>query len=204
MVKNIIAHIIFHLCSHDMPLVIDKKIAEKLQDGQQNHHCSKLCNLPYELCHHGPEDIVISIIKFVGAFIILLSVNFKLTLLLFAVIPLMFVFAYIMKGRMNRAFRKNRENIAQINAQIEDNLSGIRVVKSFANEECEKQKFREGNGEFVKSKSHAYWQMATFHSGLSFFTSMINVVVIVGGGLLIAGNGLQVSDLLNILRSVVT
>ena len=155
-----------------------------------------------ELCHHGPEDIVISIIKFVGAFIILLSVNFKLTLLLFAVIPLMFVFAYIMKGRMNRAFRKNRENIAQINAQIEDNLSGIRVVKSFANEECEKQKFREGNGEFVKSKSHAYWQMATFHSGLSFFTSMINVVVIVGGGLLIAGNGLQVSDLLTFLLYV--
>ncbi|MDE7325172.1 MAG: ABC transporter ATP-binding protein/permease, partial [Lachnospiraceae bacterium] len=92
--------------------------------------------------------------------------------------------------------------IAQINAQIEDNLSGIRVVKSFANEECEKEKFRAGNGEFVKSKSHAYWQMATFHSGLGFFTSMINVVVIVGGGLLIAGNGLRVSDLLTFLLYV--
>ncbi len=155
-----------------------------------------------ELCHHGPEDIVISIIKFVGAFIILISINRKLTLLLFAVIPLMFVFAYIMKGKMNRAFRRNRENIAQINAQIEDNLSGIRVVKSFANEEQEKQKFRVGNGEFVKSKSHAYWQMATFHSGLGFFTSMINVVVIVGGGLLIAGGGLMVSDLLTFLLYV--
>lgn len=155
-----------------------------------------------ELCHHGPEDIVISIIKFAGAFVILLSVNWKLTLLLFAVIPLMFVFAYIMKGRMNRAFRKNRENIAQINAQIEDNLSGIRVVKSFANEECEKEKFREGNRAFVKSKSHAYWQMATFHSGLGFFTGMINVVVIVGGGLLIAKKGLAVSDLLTFLLYV--
>lgn len=155
-----------------------------------------------ELCHHGPEDIVISIIKFAGAFVILLSVNGKLTLLLFAVIPLMFVFAYIMKGRMNRAFRRNRENIAEINAQIEDNLSGIRVVKSFANEEQEKQKFRVGNGKFVESKSHAYWQMATFHSGLGFFTGMINVVVIVGGGLLIARGGLRVSDLLTFLLYV--
>ena len=155
-----------------------------------------------ELCHHGPEDIVISIIKFAGAFVILLSVNGKLTLLLFAVIPLMFLFAYIMKGRMNRAFRRNRENIAEINAQIEDNLSGIRVVKSFANEEQEKRKFRIGNGKFVESKSHAYWQMATFHSGLGFFTSMINVVVIAGGGLLIARGGLKVSDLLTFLLYV--
>lgn len=155
-----------------------------------------------ELCHHGPEDIIISIIKFIGAFVILLQINWKLTLLLFSVIPVMLVFAYYMKGKMNKAFRKNRENIAEINAQIEDNLSGIRVVKSFANEEQEKQKFRVGNGRFVESKSHAYWQMATFHSGLGFFTSMINVVVIVGGGLLIAKGGLKVSDLLTFLLYV--
>lgn len=155
-----------------------------------------------ELCHHGPEDIIISIIKFVGAFVILLQIDWKLTLLLFSVIPVMFVFAYYMKGKMNRAFRRNRENIAEINAQIEDNLSGIRVVKSFANEEQEKEKFRAGNGRFVESKSHAYWQMATFHSGLGFFTSMINVVVIAGGGLLIAKSGLEVSDLLTFLLYV--
>lgn len=155
-----------------------------------------------ELCHHGPEDIIISIIKFVGAFIILIQIDGKLTLLLFSVIPIMFAFACYMKGKMNRAFRKNRENIAEINAQIEDNLSGIRVVKSFANEEQEKQKFRVGNGKFVESKSYAYWQMATFHSGLGFFTSMINVVVIVGGGLLIARGGLKISDLLTFLLYV--
>lgn len=155
-----------------------------------------------ELCHHGPEDIVISIIKFVGAFIILVRINWKLTIILFLFIPMMFIFAYIMKGRMNRAFRKNRERIADINAQIEDNLSGIRVVKSFANEECELEKFETGNRRFVDSKSHAYWQMATFHSGLSMFTNLINVAVIVGGGVLIALSGLLLSDMLTFMLYV--
>ncbi|WP_312368766.1 ABC transporter ATP-binding protein [Lachnoclostridium sp.] len=155
-----------------------------------------------ELCHHGPEDIVISIIKFVGAFIILVRINWKLTIILFLFIPMMFIFAYIMKGRMNRAFRKNRERIADINAQIEDNLSGIRVVKSFANEECEISKFEEGNRRFVDSKSHAYWQMATFHSGLSMFTNLINVSVIVGGGVLIALSGILLSDMLTFMLYV--
>lgn len=155
-----------------------------------------------ELCHHGPEDIIISIIKFVGAFIILLRINIPLTLILFAFLPLMFIFAYIMKGKMNRAFRKNRERIADINAQIEDNLSGIRVVKSFSNEEKEIEKFQNGNKRFVDSKSHAYWQMATFHSGLSLFTNLINVAVIVGGGLLIAGSRIELSDMLTFLLYV--
>ncbi|MBE5962384.1 MAG: ABC transporter ATP-binding protein [Lachnospiraceae bacterium] len=155
-----------------------------------------------ELCHHGPEDIVISIIKFIGAFVILIRINWKLTLILFTFIPIMFVFAYMMKGKMNRAFRKNRENIAEINAGIEDNLSGIRVVKSFANEDKELEKFRVNNQRFVDSKSRAYWQMATFHSGLGFFTSMINVAVIAGGGLLIARGGIKLSDLLTFLLYV--
>ena len=155
-----------------------------------------------ELCHHGPEDIIISIIKFIGAFVILVRINWKLTLILFTFIPIMFAFAYMMKGKMNRAFRKNRESIAEINAGIEDNLSGIRVVKSFANEEKELEKFRVNNQRFVDSKSHAYWQMATFHSGLGFFTSMINVAVIAGGGLLIAKGGIKLSDLLTFLLYV--
>ena len=83
-----------------------------------------------ELCHHGPEDIIISAIKFIGAFFILIQINLPLTLIVFAFIPMMFIFAMFMRGRMRRAFRRNRERIAEINAQIEDNLSGIRVVKS--------------------------------------------------------------------------
>lgn len=152
-----------------------------------------------ELCHHGPEDLVISIIKFVGAFVILIQINWQLTLIVFAFLPIMFIFAYKMRGRMSRAFRKNRERIAEINAQIEDNISGIRVVKSFANEAAEIDKFHEGNSRFVESKRDSYWNMAAFHSGLTLFIGLINVAVIAGGGLFIAYNFINVGDLLTFM-----
>lgn len=155
-----------------------------------------------ELCHHGPEDIIISIIKFVGAFIILIRINVPLTLLLFLFLPIMFLFAWKMKTKMNEAFKANRQRIAEINAQIEDNLSGIRVVKSFANEDMEVEKFKEGNSRFVASKKLAYKQMGTFHSGLSLFTSLLNVGVIVGGSLMIAWDVIKLSDLLTFLLYV--
>ncbi|MGB4658192.1 MAG: ABC transporter ATP-binding protein [Mobilitalea sp.] len=157
-----------------------------------------------ELCHHGPEDIVISIIKVVGAFVILLQVNVPLTLLIFSILPFMFAFAYFMKGKMHKAFRKNRERIAEINAQIEDNLSGIRVVKSFANEKVEIQNFRKGNDRFVESKRNSYWTMAGFHSGLTLFTALINVVMIAGGSLFIANKVITVNDLLTFLLYINT
>ncbi len=152
-----------------------------------------------ELCHHGPEDIVISIIKFVGTFIILININLPITLIVFAFIPIMFAFAMHMKNKMNKAFKTNRERIAEINAQIEDNLSGIRVVKSFANENKETDKFHDGNRRFVESKRNSYWQMATFHSGLGFFISLINVAVIVGGTALLTNGKIKLSDLLTFL-----
>lgn len=152
-----------------------------------------------ELCHHGPEDIVISIIKFIGAFIILININLPITLLVFAFMPIMFAFAYYMKNRMNRAFRKNRERISEINAQIEDNLSGIRVVKSFANEKKEIDKFHDGNLKFVESKRNSYWQMATFHSGLGLFTTLINVAVISGGAFFMLKDIIELTDLITFL-----
>ncbi len=152
-----------------------------------------------ELCHHGPEDIVISIIKFAGAFLILIGINLPLTLIVFAFLPIMFVFAYRMRGRMSRAFRRNRERIADINARVEDNLSGIRVVKSFANESMEVDKFMEGNSRFVDSKRNSYLNMAIFHSGLSLFTGLINVAVIAGGGLFITRNIINIGDLITFL-----
>lgn len=152
-----------------------------------------------ELCHHGPEDLAISLIKFVGAFVILSQINMRLTLLAFSVIPLMVVFAYLLRKKMKKAFRQNRERIADINAQIEDNLSGIRVVKSFANEKEEIEKFHSGNSKFVESKSYAYWQMAKFHGGLGFFTSLITVVVIVFGSLMIVNGAVAVADLLTFM-----
>lgn len=149
-----------------------------------------------ELSHHGPEDIVISLIKFIGAFIILLRVNVPLTLIVFIFLPVMFLFANNMRGKMNRAFRKNRERIAEINSQIEDNLSGIRVVKSFANEEVEIEKFSQGNENFVESKRHSYWYMANFHSGLSFFINLTNIAVIAGGAYFLARETIVLSDLI--------
>lgn len=152
-----------------------------------------------ELCHHGPEDLLISIIKFVGAFVILFSINVPLTILVFIFIPVMLLFALFMKNKMNRAFRRNRERIADINAQIEDNLSGIRVVKSFANESIEMEKFHSGNERFVESKKKSYFVMATFHSGLGLFISLINVAVIAGGGYLIVRKIISLGDLLTFL-----
>lgn len=157
-----------------------------------------------ELCHHGPEDIFISLIKFAGAFVILIQVNVPLTMIVFAFIPIMFVFAVFMRGRMRKAFRKNRERIADINAQIEDNLSGIRVVKSFANEELEIDKFRKGNARFVDSKQYSYRTLGEFHSGLTLFTALINIAVIAGGSLFIAKKVINVGDLLTFMLYVNT
>ena len=152
-----------------------------------------------ELCHHGPEDIVISLIKFIGAFVILLFINVPLTLIVFSIIPVMFIFAYRLKSKMHRAFKSNRERVADINSQIEDTLSGIRVVKSFANEDVELEKFHKSNGQFVEAKSNSYFIMAIFHSGLGAFTTLINVAVIIGGGVFIVKDIIQLSDLLTYL-----
>ena len=95
-----------------------------------------------ELLHHGPENLAISFIKIIGAFIILSSISGYLTLAAFALLPFMFIFAFFLNKRMKRAFRENRVKISEINTEIEDNLSGIRVVKSFANEDIENEKFK--------------------------------------------------------------
>lgn len=157
-----------------------------------------------ELCHHGPEDVVISVIKVVGAFVILLQVNVYLTLIVFAFIPVMIVFASIVRKKMRRAFRKNREKIADINAGIEDNLSGIRVVKSFANEEMEKQKFKKGNDAFLESKRNSYLNMATFHSGLNFFIGLLNIAVVIGGGFFITNEVIGLGDLITYMLYINT
>lgn len=152
-----------------------------------------------ELLHHGPEDLVISLIKFIGAFCILLNVNAYLTLVVFIVIPVMIVFASIIRKRMKRAFKRNRKEIAEVNARIEDSLAGIRVVKSFANEEQELRKFKEGNNQFLDSKKESYEAMGIYHSGLNFFISLINVIVIVGGGMMITKKVIGVGDLITFL-----
>lgn len=152
-----------------------------------------------ELLHHGPENIVISLIKIVGALSILAAISPKLTLAAFALIPFMLVFAYKLNRRMKRAFKRNREKIGEINAQIEDNLSGIRVVKSFANEDIENAKFKEGNDKFLESKRNSYYYMGQYHAGLTAFTTMINVVVIAVGGIGITKGWVNVTDFVTFL-----
>ena len=147
-----------------------------------------------ELLHHGPENLAISAIKIIGAFIILSNISIYLTLAAFALIPIMIVYAIFMNRRMRRAFRENRVKIADINTQIEDNLSGIRVVKSFANEEIENGKFKIGNDAFLKAKKNSYFYMGLFHSGMSSFNILINVIVIVVGGVLLIKNMVDVPD----------
>ncbi len=152
-----------------------------------------------ELLHHGPENIILSVLKITGAFIILMNINGWLVLAAFIVLPFMFLFAFFLNRKMRRAFKRNREKIADINAQIEDNLSGIRVVKSFANEEIENNKFKQGNDAFLSAKKNSYHYMGSFQAGVGLFTTLIQVNVILMGGLLIAFQRVNISDLITFL-----
>lgn len=152
-----------------------------------------------ELLHHGPEDLVISIIKIIGSFIILLTVNVKLALVAFAFIPVMAVFAFYYNGKMKRAFRRTRERIADINGQIEDSLSGIRVVKSFANEKVEMKKFKVGNDNFVAAKKQNYKYMGIYYSGLGAMSTLITVVVLLSGVGMMLSKSIVVTDLITFL-----
>lgn len=152
-----------------------------------------------ELLHHGPEDVVISFIKFIGTLIILSWVNARLAVAAFILIPVMFVYAYVLNKKMKRAFKRNREKVADINARIEDNLSGIRVVKSFANEDVEQEKFMVGNQGFLDSKKNSYFYMGQYHAGLTAFITMITVVVIVAGAVYLTEGTLNAPDLITFL-----
>lgn len=152
-----------------------------------------------ELLHHGPENIILSVLKIVGAFIILLNINGWLVLAAFIVLPFMLLFALRLNRKMRSAFKKNREKIAEINGQIEDNLSGIRVVKSFANEDIEAQKFKVGNDGFLAAKKNSYHYMGSFQAGVGVFTTLIQVNVILVGGVLIAFQKVTISDLITFL-----
>lgn len=152
-----------------------------------------------ELLHHGPEDLIISIIKFVGAFVILLFINVRLALTAFFFIPFLILYALYFNRKMETAFRRNRARIADINTQIEDSLSGIRVVKSFANEQEEMRKFKIGNQRFVESKKQSYQYMGTYYSGMGAFTTLITIVVLLVGAFSLTKGQMPVEDLVTVL-----
>ena len=152
-----------------------------------------------ELLHHGPENIVISFIKLIGAMIILLVVNPMLACVPLVVIVVMLLFALVMNSRMKSAFKENRRRIADINSQIEDSLSGIRVVKSFGNETEEMRKFNAGNDRFVDSKKVSYRYMGIYNSGMGAFSTLITVISLIVGALLMTGGKLGAADLVTFL-----
>lgn len=152
-----------------------------------------------ELLHHGPEDVVISLIKIVGALVILWNINLRLTLVVICFLPCIFCFAIYLNGKMKRVYKLNRGRMADINGQIEDNLSGIRVVKSFANEEIEMEKFREGNDRFLATKRSSYLYMGTYHSVLNAMLTGITIAVILAGARLITSAAMPVTDLITFI-----
>ena len=152
-----------------------------------------------ELLHHGPEDLVLSVIKIVGSFVILYRVNGRLTLITFAFVPVMLAYGLFFNTRLKKAYKANKARIADVNTQIKDSLSGIRVVKSFGNEELEMEKFREGNGRFVESRKRSYWYMAWFHSVLNALTTLVTVVTLVACAYFITVGEVTVADLVTYL-----
>ncbi|KYH35157.1 putative multidrug export ATP-binding/permease protein [Clostridium tepidiprofundi DSM 19306] len=149
-----------------------------------------------ELAHHGPEDLFISTVMIFGSFIILCTVNWQLTLIIFAFMPILIWFAIKKRVKMSEAFKVNRKKIAVVNAQLENSISGIRVAKSFTNEEYEKQKFDEGNREFKEARENAFKTMAEFSSGMRFMLNILNVIVLFAGGLFLYYHKINLGELL--------
>jgi ATP-binding cassette subfamily B protein len=156
-----------------------------------------------ELYHHGPEDILISLLNFIGAFIILININVKLAWMAFLFVPVMGVYGFYFSKKMYGALRKSSDKIGDINAQVEDTLAGIRVVKSFTNEEVEKKKFSYENDRFVESRQKGYKAEAYFYEGLIAFTQLMTITVVIFGAVSIVKGSLDLADLLTFLLYIV-
>ena len=148
-----------------------------------------------EFAHHGPENLFISLVKIVGAFIFLVFINKKLALPLILLVIVMFVFSFRQNAKMQETFMENRRKIGDVNASLQDTLSGIRVVQSFANEDIERAKFKKSNEAFLVSKRDNYHCMGSFMSSNLFFQGMMYLVTLVYGGYLIAQGEMQTADL---------
>ncbi len=148
-----------------------------------------------EFAHHGPEDLFISLVTVVGAFIILCTVNIPLTLITFAVLPFLVLFIIKKRSAMTLAFRKNRIEIAEVNASLENSIAGIRVSRAFTGEREEEKKFAENNQRYVTVRERSYRVMAEFFSGTNFLTSLMNVVILAAGGYCVYRGVINVGDM---------
>lgn len=166
-----------------------------------------------EFSHHFPEEMLIAAVQIIASFIILCGINVPLTLMIFVLIPFMIVSTRYFSGKMRQAFKDCRHQVGEINAQVEDSLLGVRVVKSFANEDIEEEKFAEGNRRFFGFKRRQYRYMAGFNTVTRLFDGLMYMVVVVGGALFLAAGRilpgdyaaylLYVSTLLTSIRRIV-
>lgn len=148
-----------------------------------------------ELAHHGPEDLFIATLMLIGSFAYLITINVPLTLLAFAFIPIIVWFAYSKRDQMSRAFTDERKKVADVNAEVENSLSGIRVAKSFVNEEYEKARFNRANDQFKVARGNAFRSMAEYSSGLNFLTNLLNVIVLGAGAWFMHIGQIDLADL---------
>ena len=147
-----------------------------------------------ELAHHGPENLIISVLSIVISFTYLMSINVWLTLIIFACVPFLVIISYSLRRKMRKAFRDTRSAMAEINASLENSISGIRVTKAFTNSDKEKEKFEEGNGKFKTARRDSYSAMGRFHSGNTFVTDIFNVVVLIAGVLFLYNGQIRFGD----------
>ena len=155
---------------------------------------SRLVSDLFDICefaHHGPENVFISLLKIIGSFVLLCWIHVPLTLLLVVVTVAMLLFSLRQNKRMQATFMENRRKIAGVNASLQDTLGGIRVVKSFANEKIEREKFAESNERYLTSKIDNYHCMGWFQSGNNFFQGLLYVTILVGGAYFIAQGTLE-------------
>ncbi len=148
-----------------------------------------------EMAHHGPENLFISLVKIVGSFIFLTMIQWRLAFVLAAIVIAMFFFCLSQNRRMRETFMDNRRKIGNVNAIVQDSLSGIRIVQAFANEDVERSKFRQGNEAFLQSKRENYQAMGIFQTGTLFFQGMLYLATLVCGGYFIAAGQMRVADL---------
>ncbi len=157
-----------------------------------------------ELAHHCPEEIFIAGIKIVASFIILCTMNVPLTLITFASIPLMVAVLVYFRLKMKKSFLASRVQVGEFNADIEDSLSGVRVVRSFAREDAEQAKFDKGNARYYDIKREVYYIMAGFQASTRFFDGLMYIVVVVAGALFLLDGKISAADYVAYLMFVTT
>lgn len=155
-----------------------------------------------ELAHHGPENLIVSSLTLIGSFIYLWTINFYLTLIIFACVPILIVVSSYYRKRMHAAFKERRKTTGYINACVESSITGIRVTKAFTNDDTELHKFEKNNRLFVDSCKMAYKAMGQYHSISSFITDVFNVVILIAGGLFLYAGKINFGDYSTFIVSV--